>query len=487
MEGLGGTFFERKMSMRARLVVLLGLLAVCAQADLVPEYEIQFSDVSLLKKAMNDNAWAKEFAQSNLYRGTMVKLGPVLFAVGNQEEDSWKGRLLDFLFDKILEGKRIGVSYFHQTKLVSPLGITVYNLSAADKALVGLFVEKNKLGPAVDAAEDDEEEAPKNKKKVKVQPIGLRLQKFALVQGENCLAISRDPKLAANLGQKCDKAPQKKGDAVVSIDLKEFFPSWYPVLDKVAGFGGKAELAFDYDKGQSCFVPAKAEVGLKPKHLMGQGKLSPELLGAIPADTLLQITSFLPVPTRLGEASMDTFFEKKGATGKPPIPITVLYFGMKTSANGKPEAMSALLLPQDNIDDALLADVNKLFNQKSAFEVGYRKACGGYLALSPSATALDKIEATCAKKQASYAQMPQFLVKALTQDGISSSAVLNLGGFLKSALSYGWERENAPDSAGKANVPKEVAQAMDLLGRLPLYAFAGKAEKDKLAMNGVKP
>lgn len=475
--------------MRRSLIALaLGLASVSWGAPLVPEYEMQFADVSHLKKALNENLWAKEFSQSNLYRGSLVKLGPVLFAVGTANDDSWKGRLLDYLYEKILEGKRVGVTYFHRPGLVSPFGVSVFNLSAAEKGVLSLLLQKNKLSEPVETEIEISDTA---KAKVKVQPVAIRLQKFAVVVGTDCLAVSRDPKVAAFLGSQCGKVVQKKNDAVLTINLKEFFPSWYPVLDRLAGIGRTAELSFDYDKRQACFVPAKAEVGLQKAHLMGTGSLKADFLSAIPADTLFHVTAFLPDPGRLNAANMESYFrDGKARAGKNPVPISVLYFGMHAGLNSRPEPMSAIILPQTDINDGLFTEVNKLFNENHRFEVKYAKVCGSLLALSPSKGALDMIAAACEKKQPSFAQMPQFLVKAFTEGPISSGAVVNLGGFLRSTLAYGWENNNPPPSDGKrtpGDIPREIAQAMDLLGRLPLYAFAGKVQNDKLALNGVKP
>jgi hypothetical protein len=477
--------------MRLRMAWLSLMISWTAGAQaLTPEYEVQFSDVSHLKKALGENAWAKEMAQSNLYRGGLVKLGPVLFAVGSPDEDSWKGRLLDFLYEKVLEGKRMSLSYFHQAGLVSPFGVSVFNLSAAESAVLSLLVQKHKLAEPVltDIEIAGEAGTEDTTVKGKVQPVMIRLQKFAISFGAGCFGVSRDPKVAAWLGYRCAKVPQKKNDAVVTVNLKEFFPAWHPVLNRLAGIGGQAELAFDYDKRQASFLPARAEVALQTGHIVGQGKIDTDLLSAIPADTLFQVTAFVPDPGPLSAAGMETYFKTAKDGKRAAVPVSLLYFGMHPGLNTRPEAMSAVILPQADINDALFAQVNRLFNETTSFEVKYAKVCGRYLALSPSKDALDKISAACEKKLPSYAQMPQFLVKALTQDTISAGTVLNLGGFLRSTLAFGWEKENPPAATGaKADVPREIAQAMDLLGRLPLYAFAGKAEKDKLALNGVKP
>jgi hypothetical protein len=47
---------------------------------LAPEYEVTVSDGARLKKLLKENVWMKEFQASNLFRGSMVRLGPVLYA-----------------------------------------------------------------------------------------------------------------------------------------------------------------------------------------------------------------------------------------------------------------------------------------------------------------------------------------------------------------------------------------------------------------------
>ncbi|HVO50086.1 MAG TPA: hypothetical protein VMV60_03755, partial [Thermoanaerobaculia bacterium] len=96
--------------MNARAVAFLALLALpLAAAEnapkaptpppeaLVPEYTLTVTDGARLKAMLRENAWAKDFAASNLARGALVRLGPVLNAVGRDGKDGWKGRLVDFV------------------------------------------------------------------------------------------------------------------------------------------------------------------------------------------------------------------------------------------------------------------------------------------------------------------------------------------------------------------------------------------------------
>ena len=73
----------------------------------------------------------KEFQASNLFRGSMVRMGPVLYASG--AKDSWTGRLVDFLAERFCDGRPVRLSYFHSPGLISPLGVTLPALSPVER------------------------------------------------------------------------------------------------------------------------------------------------------------------------------------------------------------------------------------------------------------------------------------------------------------------------------------------------------------------
>ena len=376
------------------------LLAARAAAQdvppiLWPEYEVTVSDGARLKKLFKENAWMKEFQASNLFRGSMVRLGPVLYAAGTN--DSWKGRLVDFLAERFLDGRPVRLSYFRAPELVSPFGVTLPGLSPREHEALKLVVKVLRSGEDVTTKVTLDENRVED---VAVTPLALRLQRFAAVETPECLAISRDPRVAAVLSRRCAREPRLAA-AVVDVDTHAFFSAWSAVLYRLFGIDDRLRLTFDWDQKRARFTPAGAELTLAKDHLLGTGPVDPALLGAIPADTLFFATVFVPDPGALSVASVETYFrtarERRGARA---VPVSLLYFGMTTGEKDRAQALSALLVPQPKGDDRALSDLDALFNQSASYKVLVSRACPGYVALSPSKAALQRIEEVCAGRRA---------------------------------------------------------------------------------------
>jgi hypothetical protein len=385
----------------------------------------------------------------------------------------------------------VRLSYFHSPKLVSPFGVTLPALTPREHEAARLVLKVLRSGADVATRVSPEEGRVED---VPVTPLALRLQRFAAVETPDCLAISRDPRVAAVLSRRCAKEPRLAA-AVVDVDTHEFFSAWSAVLYRLFGMDDRLRLTFDWDAKRARFTPAGAELTLAKDHVLGSGPVDPALLGAIPADTLFFATAFLPDPGALSVASVETYFrtarEKKDARA---VPVSLLYFGMTTGEKDRPEALSALLVPQPKGDDRALADLDALFNQSASYKVLVSRACPGYVALSPSKAALQHIEEVCAGRRPSFRQMPPKLLQAFTRQPVSSGAFWNAGAFLKSAVAWGWRRDtpdrNEEEPAGRRGdtpPPKELADAMQLLDRLPMYAFAGRAAGSAVVMTGAEP
>ena len=236
---------------------LLGAPAPQAIADgaasprvLAPEYEVTVSDGGRIKKLFRENAWMKEFQASNLFRGSMVRLGPVLYAAGSS--DSWKGRLVDFLAERFLDGRPVRLSYFRAPNLISPFGVTLPALTPVEREAVKLVVKALRSG--VDVATTVS--LPGGRvEEVAVTPLALRLQRFAVVETPTCLAISRDPRIAAVLSRRCAAEPRLAA-AVVDVDTREFFSAWSAVLERLFGVGERLRLTFDWDARRARFARA---------------------------------------------------------------------------------------------------------------------------------------------------------------------------------------------------------------------------------------
>ncbi|MFI5142820.1 MAG: hypothetical protein ACHQQS_02290 [Thermoanaerobaculales bacterium] len=453
------------------------------QKALVPEYEVSVRDASQVRKLLRDNAWVQTFADSNLYRGTMVRLGPALFAVGRADRDGWQGRLVDFLVERLLAGRPMRLSYFNAPGLVSPFGITISGLSATEQTAAHLIVQSQRAGDDVSA----DVATPRGSVAVKVSPVNVRLQRFAIVEGASSLTISRDPQVAATLTLR-ELTERPTSDAVAELDLKQFFSAWSIVLEKLFGVGDHLAASFAYDPGNARFAPTRAELPLGANHLLGVGQLEPPLLAAIPADTLFFATVFLPDPRPFDPASVESYFRTaRSHVDRRSVPVSFLYLGMNVQPEHHSEAMSVLLLPRSSHDDSTAAGLEALFNGRRRYEVHFQVECPGFVAVSPSQAALDQIAAACAGRHPSFRQMSPRLVGALTQRPVSAAMFLNVGAFLKSSLAFGWQLQATRGDKAPPPTPQELVDAMAVLDRLPSYAFAGEASGNTLVMQGAEP
>lgn len=492
--------------MNARALPLLLLLALPLAAEetnatkdptpppdpLVAEYELTVSDGARVRTLFKENTWAKEFAASNLYRGTMVRLGPALHAVGRDGKDGWKGRLIDFVADRFLDGRPVRISYFHASGLVSPFGITFPALTPRERATAHLVLQGLRSGRDVAREVADGEGGAAS---VSVTPLALRLQKFAAVETDGCLTLSRDPRVAATLARSCTLEPRLAA-ATLDVRTDEFFSAWSAVLEKLFGVGPGLRVTFDWDRKNARFTPSGAVLALDKNHALGTAPLDPALLAAIPADAPFLATAVLPDPGRLDASSAEEYF-RTAREKRPPgayVPVTLVSLGMRTGAGetgdraDRGQAMSVLLIPRTGAADKTVADLDALFNRRGTFEVHASRACPGVVALSPSKAALERVADACSGRKPSFRQAPPKIVAAFTGGPVSTAAFLNVGGFLRSALLWGWQREAPPQPKGKEPPPpKELADAMQLLDRLPMYAFSGRTAGDAVVMTGVEP
>ncbi len=453
---------------------------------LVPEYELTVADGARLRTLFRENVWTREFASSSLYRGTMVRLGPVLNAVAKEGRDGWKGRLADFFAERFLDGRPVKLSLFEASGLVSPFGVTLPDLTERERDALALLVKGLRAGPDVAVTIGD---GAGGAATVAVTPLVLRLQKFAAVTNGSCLALSRDPRVAATLSRVCP-TDGRLAAAVLDIRTDKFFSAWSVVLEKLFGIGPGLRVTFDWDRKNARFRPMGASLALRKEHVLGTAAVPPALLSAIPAETQLLATAVLPDPGHLDTASAEAYFASARAKrAEPGVPVTLLSLGMRAEGDGRPEAMSVLLVPRADASEGALEGLDALFNRRGTYEVHASRACPGVLALSPSRAALTKVADACAGRQPSFRQLPPRIVEAFVHGPISTGAFLNVGGFLRASLLFGWQREapsRGPDKSPPPP-PRELADAMQLLDRLPMYAFTGRVAGDAVVMTGVEP
>lgn len=465
--------------MKAPIVVLLlaaGSAAVSA-APLVPEYEITVRDAGTLKRVVSQNAWMKEFSGTNLYRGTMVRLGPLLFALGQKGKDSWDGRLVDFVVVKLLEGRPARLAYFDAPNLVSPFGVTLPALTPVQREAARLLLAGLRTGPDVQVSVALDE---KRSETVAVTPVQVKLQKLAAVAKGACVVVSRDPTVAAALSLRCAGLPASEAPdaafpaARLDVDVSQLLPSTSVVRGKVLGLEGRLSVGFDFDPREARFVPARAELPVAESHLVREAPLDEAVVRALPSGTVLFGSLAVPDPGALDLASLESYL--RTARERPPAGTrTVTIASLGTRREGSDDVpLTALLVPRREESES---GVGTLFAHKSRWSVQVSTACPGLLVLSPSTAAVAAIEAACTGKAPSLRQLPPPLLSRLTTGPASATVYLNLGRLLASALELGWARQD-----GRGAAPPEVASALELLDRLPAWALSGRVEGSSLRL-----
>jgi len=455
------------------LLALRGDAPDPAAAALVPEYEITVADAGSLKRLVNGNAWMGDFQGSNLYRGTMVRLGPLFFAVGQKGRDAWEGRLLDFAASRLLDGHPARLAYVDAPHLVSPFGVTLPDLAPAQRETVKLLLAGLRSGADVPTPLRT---ADGRDVTVAVTPLAVKLQKLAAVVQGPCLVVARDPRVAASLSLRCASPAARSANApagLLEVDVRQLFPAGSAVLAKLVGLEGHLRAEFNFDPAASRFVPSRAELALGKGHLVREGTLDEGLLGALPAATVFTTSLVLPDPGALDAATMETYL--KSVREKPPsgtVTVTFASLGTRFVAD-KEEALTAILLPRPAPD---AAGLETLFTRTKR-PVTVSHACPGLLVLSPSPGAIAAIEEACAGRAPSLRQLPPTLVTRLGKGPAAGSAYLNVGRLLSTAMELGWARQKK-----SGEPPPEVKDALDLLDRLPRYAFSGRVEGDALRM-----
>jgi hypothetical protein len=428
---------------------------------LMPRLRVSFKDAAQLRAALSDNAWAQELMQSNLYRGLAMEFAPALFALGNNFNDAWKGRLVDFLLSEVLDDHPVEVQHYAKAGLVSPLAFTVRGLGSGEKAVLGKLVSALG-GPEVD-----------NGAGVKVTPVRMNALRFASILIGDCFVLSRDPVVAGAAAETCKHVPAADADGFVAVDLDDAFPQVYTFVHKFLGIEDQLLVAMQFDSGSKRFVAKQATIGVGQGQALHDGELPAELAQAIPAEATLVATVQTPAPTALEPTAIKDFLKQDRAKldGGEHMPVTFLYLG---------SAGTAVMFPWKDLSDKTFADLNALFSQKGSYELRHDKVCGKFVVVAPQIEAIEAVRKACAKQTPAFADRSPEIAKTF-QGRLAAGLYADVGGLLASALFYGAEHDDDPN----ASLSPEVTGSMDLLRKLPAYAFVGNVKDGKLVMDGV--
>ena len=293
------------------------------EAPLQPTWQVTLKDSRYLQQMVQKNSWYQEFRQTPLYMGFMQKLSPVLFSLADEygpSAQSWKGRLLDYAYDKIMAGQPIVISYYNRTSLVSPVVISLFNLPSANSKVAEGLIKVFRSG-------EDKEIEIEGAPKLKVTPLLIRGQKFAAFLKDKCLIISRDPKLVSMTAQNCGQLKAPAMDGVFQLRLSQQFPALNGLREKFLVADDVLQVNLKWNSSAYKFEPDAAQVGLKEPSPFQKAKLQSAVVKALPSSAFFYATATLPSLEAVNGDSVTRYFkeDKKALVKRKPTSVTLFY------------------------------------------------------------------------------------------------------------------------------------------------------------------
>jgi hypothetical protein len=443
----------------------------------VPQFAIRVKDGKNLATMTEKNEWFRSFRQTPFYQGLVGRLAPVIFAPADDfgsAKAAWQGRLIEYLYSKLVQNRPVSLHFYRRQDLSSPLVLTVHDLSKTELSLAANLISVLSSGNVKDFIFSDA--GP-----VKVTALLVKQQKFAVAVRDKCLAIGRAPEAVASSVYVCSKAAPLKFDAEAEFSLRETFPALRGVSENFLGILPQAKMQLKWDAAKSRFAAQSATVELAD-HLLAKGKVSSEMLAAIPSDSLFFALGAIPLPKQgfSPEGLADYFKLSKVELRKvPSLQVAMAYVPIYT--NQGTQHSTVLLLQSQKGKAATEKAVSQLVMSFSTQkpETFIRPICTDLIAITTDSKVFETFEAVCGKKRPAMAQMPAKWVESTRTDTVAGVAYLNPGKLFSMQIERGWKKSG---NKGTAPVAVEIKQAREMAELLPAYFFVGSANANALTM-----
>lgn len=471
-----------------------------------PHWEMTFRDASLLKQLLDKNKWYDQFHNSVFYQGAINRIGPVVFSLADDfgvGAKGWKARLIDHLYAKVLENHPVTISYFNNFKFAHPIAITSMTLSSNEKTVI------DSLTTIFRSGEDKDIEIAAGKI-VKVTPLFIRGQKFAMAFDGGCLSVGRDAKVAALANNRCIRTKfDKKHDGQLTLNLTHLFPALTGVREKFFNAEEEMRLNLKWNASESSFVPTDGILNFsshKPPIL--KAKMTSAMTQAVPGNSIFVATGQI---SRFDQLSVEGI-KKYLSSGpdvlraKKPLAATLFYAPItyqpkETASNDeasdeegvripssvppksqKPQILlgSGLLLQYSATNANALSEISKLFSGKLRGDIYARPVCGDQLVISNDIEVVQLVEQACNKKISSLNELANKVGQAFTKTDFSVVTYFSPGKLLSRYLQKGLEKASVAESSDV-----EIVKAKKLLEDLNDQVLVGTQDGNKLVMKAL--
>ncbi|MBL7687792.1 MAG: hypothetical protein JNJ49_07135 [Bdellovibrionaceae bacterium] len=444
----------------------------------VPQIVLRVKDGKYLSSITEKNEWFKEFRQTPFYQGLVGRIAPVIFAPADDHGSAraaWQGRLIEYLYSKLMQNRPVSLHFYRRRDLSSPFVVSVHDLSKSEMKIATGLISALSSGKSQDYKFRDAGA-------VKVTAIVVKQQKFAVVVGDSCISIGRAPDAVASSAYACSKSAPMTFDAEADFSLSESFPALRGLSEKFVGVLPRVKMQLKWESTKSRFAVQAAKVELAD-HLLGKGKMPPELMSAIPAESLFFASGLIPNPKDgFSPDGLAKYFKqakpelRKGASFAVALAYVPVYEANSTTHS------TVVLLHVPKNKESTVTQLTQSFSTRKP-ETFVRSVCGELVALSSEAKTFDTIESVCKKQRPAFSQMSKRWIESAQANNLSGLAYLSPGKLFSMQIERGWKK-----TSSKATVPfaAEIKQARTMVEMLPAYFFAGGADDKQMSMKAME-
>lgn len=485
----------KKLKISGKTLMLAMLIATNAIAEvkqkapeISPHWEFVVRDASLLAQVTGKNAWYKEFRQSSLYLGLMQKYAPVLYSAADEYGtgmNAWKGTLIEHLYGKIMQDHPMMISYYNRGQLISPLGISVMQLSQGEKSILETLIKVFRSG------DDQEITVDRNSKsmvKSMVTPLMIRGQRFAILVSSQCMTLSRDPQVVVRSQERCAKKTLPRGeDASLSVNLLQHFPALAGIKNRFFNAEDDLQVKLQWNSSLARFEATSASLSFhsKPDVLLKE-KLSANMIQALPANSIFFANLQLPKLFPLSHEKLASYLAKSPEALKTKGSTAITLFYAPVQEESKPGRIAGgLLMQSGRLDPKGLENLVGIFQGAKRGEIFVRPVCGDLTVVSNRLEVIQLIENTCSRKNANFGDFSQKWTREILKNSYASNAYFSLGKLLTQYLKIGWAKSKGnvkSSSPSTEGLPDDINQAQRLFESLDDIAMSGNLESTKLLM-----
>ena len=428
---------------------------------------------------MSKNGWIKNFRKTNLYRGLVDDVGPLLFLLGQNFENAWSGRLIDFIMESILEDGPIRLQYFSVHRLISPFGFSIPKASNGPENLdekikiASKIIEKSAHEPIKQKMQRLASDAQSPFDFYDVTPLKIHTHKIAYINSENCISLAKDPRVTVSLSVNCKPITidSRDFDGKITLDLRALFPQLSALLEKFLKFSNKIEIFLKYQAWDHFFRPTSIDWQTSRELGTSSDRNIGEIIDFLPSHTLFFTTINLPWPEKFTVEGLAQFLEPTVSTSHPSSYKSVTLVTWKRPPVQKGSThITALVIPDPNSEIDLLA-LPQIFSNKTPIEIKFDRVCTKYVVISPYVEALEELRETCAHKKPVLSHKHPGFLAAAKKNSAHGLLYIDFATFFIDAFQIGTERLKE-----KNYESPEVIETLKVLKDIPSYAYLGALE-----------